>query len=52
VWLRVDGQWRFEISHSAELALPAPGLDALVISALDRVGNEGPRSAYRLGSGR
>jgi uncharacterized lipoprotein YddW (UPF0748 family) len=52
VWLRVDGQWRFEISHSAELALPTPGLDALVISALDRVGNEGPRSAYRLGSGR
>ena len=49
VWLRVAGQWRFEICHDTELRLPAAGLEALVVSALDRVGNEGPRSAYRLG---
>lgn len=50
VWLRSAGEWRFQISHGAELRLPADeGLpQALVVSALDRVGNEGPRSGYRV----
>ncbi|HEY1090820.1 MAG TPA: family 10 glycosylhydrolase [Burkholderiaceae bacterium] len=47
LWLRYGQQWRFEAT-STTLAVPAAGLDAVVVSAVDRVGNEGPRAAYSL----
>lgn len=47
IWLRVDGQWRFEVTTGA-LGVPAAGLDAVVVSALDRVSNESERRGYRL----
>lgn len=46
VWLRRDGQWRF---HSgSELRLPLDGVDALLLSAVDRLGREGPRRGWLL----
>lgn len=50
VWLRYGDRWEFRVSTQASLQLPASGLDALVVSAIDRVGNEGPRSALKLAS--
>jgi hypothetical protein len=48
VWLRYGERWEFRVSQRTELQLPASGLDGLVVSAIDRVGNEGPRSALLL----
>ena len=46
VWLRYGERWEFR--NSGDLDVPAAGLDAIVASALDRVGREGPRSAWRI----
>jgi len=48
VWLRYGDRWEFRVSHRAELQLQASGLDALVVSSIDRVGNEGPRTGLAL----
>ncbi|MDN3544851.1 MAG: glycoside hydrolase family 10 protein [Roseateles asaccharophilus] len=48
LWQRRAGQWRFSTTQETELLLERAGLEALVVSALDRVGNEGPRAALRL----
>jgi uncharacterized lipoprotein YddW (UPF0748 family) len=51
VWRRVGGQWRFSVQPAQELQVDLAGADALVVSAVDRVGNVGPRNALRLGAG-
>jgi uncharacterized lipoprotein YddW (UPF0748 family) len=44
LWLRQgQGDWRFVLTQQPELLLERPGLTGLVVSAIDRVGNEGPR---------
>lgn len=48
LWLRRGGAWQFHAPAGAELRVAAEGVDAVLVSALDRVGNEGPRSAYLL----
>lgn len=48
LWLRQDGNWRFMTIAQGTGLLPAAGLDALVVSAVDRVGQEGPRLGYAL----
>ncbi|MDN3919457.1 glycoside hydrolase family 10 protein [Roseateles violae] len=45
-WLRYGERWEFRAG--SELLLSAQGLDAIVVSAIDRLGIEGPRVAYRL----
>lgn len=46
VWLRYGERWEFRTG--TELSIAAAGLDAIVASALDRVGREGPRSAWKI----
>jgi len=47
VWLRYAGSgWVFQ--SGSELLIAAQGLEVMVVSALDRIGREGPRSAYTL----
>ncbi|WP_077037129.1 glycoside hydrolase family 10 protein [Pelomonas sp. KK5] len=46
VWLRYGERWEFRTG--TELKIPAAGLNAIVASAIDRVGREGPRSAWKL----
>ncbi len=46
VWLRYGERWEFRTG--SELNVPAAGLNAIVASALDRVGREGPRSAWKI----
>jgi uncharacterized lipoprotein YddW (UPF0748 family) len=54
VWLRRGGQWSFLVQPVGErmLALPPAGgageVDLVVVSAVDRLGNEGPRVALRI----
>ncbi len=48
LWQRRAGQWQFSSTQQGELLLERAGLEALVVSALDRVGNEGPRQAWLL----
>ena len=43
LWLREGQAWRFIVLDAGELLLPRTGLSGLVASAIDRVGNEGPR---------
>lgn len=49
VWQRREGQWRFAVRAAGDAApLAEPGVDALVVSAVDRLGNESARVAIRL----
>lgn len=48
LWLRQDGSWQFMTMAQNAALLPAAGLDAIVLSAIDRVGQEGPRAGYAL----
>lgn len=49
LWLRYRDQgWRLRLISGSELSLPRAGLLGLVISAIDRVGNESPRLALAL----
>lgn len=48
VWRRSAGQWRFEVLAGATRSLPDQAADTVVISAVDRLGQEGPRRAFRL----
>lgn len=48
VWRRQGGPWSFEALPGGITAFAAPGADTVVISAIDRLGQEGPRRAFRL----
>lgn len=48
LWLRYGERWEFRVAHKPEILLPASGLDAVFVSAVDRVGNEGPRTRLAL----
>jgi len=48
LWLRLGGQWRFLTVAQADALLPAAGLDAIVVSAIDPIGQEGRRTGYAL----
>jgi hypothetical protein len=57
VWLRYGVQWVFQVSHVPAFTVPVqPGADtlggtavsAIVISAIDRVGKESPRTTLNL----
>ncbi len=47
VWARADGTWRFSVAPAGQatvdLAADAPRIDRVVVSAVDRLGNEGLR---------
>lgn len=47
LWRRIDGRWRFDVLPGARLRFDAAGADAVVVSAVDRVGNAGPRTLLR-----
>ncbi|HEX2011709.1 MAG TPA: family 10 glycosylhydrolase, partial [Roseateles sp.] len=49
LWLRRGQDWRFMTTQRPELLLERRGLSGLVVSALDRVGNEGPRVGLAIG---
>ena len=51
VWRRVAGQWVFSAQAAADTALSPLDADRMVISAIDRVGNESPRVAWPGASG-
>ena len=46
VWLRYGERWTFRIG--TDLRLTSAGLTGIVVSALDRLGNEGRRDGYML----
>jgi uncharacterized lipoprotein YddW (UPF0748 family) len=46
VWLKYGERWAFRVG--TDLRLSAAGLGGLVVSSIDRVGNEGPRQGYAL----
>lgn len=49
IWLRESGQWRLVVQPASERGVPiTAGTDAVVISAVDSQGQEGPRHAWRL----
>ncbi|QPF71812.1 family 10 glycosylhydrolase [Roseateles sp. DAIF2] len=48
LWQRRGQVWSFSTTQQPELLLERQGLDGLVVSALDRVGNEGPRVGLQL----
>jgi hypothetical protein len=48
VWRRVGGQWRFSVQPAAEVTVELQGADAVVVSAVDRLGNASARSALAL----
>ncbi|HEY0862606.1 MAG TPA: family 10 glycosylhydrolase [Lacunisphaera sp.] len=48
VWRRHGAEWRFSIQLAAELTVAPAGAEAVVVSAVDRLGNESPRVALTL----
>ncbi len=48
VWRRVGGQWQFSVQPAAALTVELQGADAVVVSAVDRLGNASPRRALPL----
>jgi len=47
VWRRVGGNWRFVVQPGRELSIDVSGADAVVVSAVDRVGNTSARASQR-----
>jgi uncharacterized lipoprotein YddW (UPF0748 family) len=45
VWRREAGRWRFVVLPGRELSVDAEGADAVVVSAVDRLGNTSARAA-------
>ena len=45
VWRRHGAEWRFSVQPAGESGLNVAGADAVVVSAVDRLGNESPRVA-------
>lgn len=48
LWRRRGGQWFFDTLPGAAAQLAAHGADTVVLQAIDRLGAEGPRHAFRL----
>ena len=48
VWRRVGGQWRLSVLPGSQREVDAQGADAVVVSALDRVGNLSARASLRI----
>jgi len=48
VWRRVGGAWRFAVLPAAQRSFALDGADAVVVSAVDRVGNLSVRNFVRL----
>jgi uncharacterized lipoprotein YddW (UPF0748 family) len=48
VWRRYGAEWRFSIQIATERTIDPAGADAVVVSAVDRLGNESPRVALTL----
>ena len=48
VWRRIGGVWKFAVLPGRELSVDAEGADAVVVSAVDRVGNTSARTTIRL----
>ncbi len=48
VWRRVGGQWRLAVLPASQTLLDPAGADAVVVSAMARNGQLGPRSTLRL----
>ena len=48
VWRRQGGQWRFAVLPGAQRQVDPAGADILAVSAVDRVGNQGPQHLLRL----
>jgi uncharacterized lipoprotein YddW (UPF0748 family) len=48
LWLRRSGRWDFAGALPDELQTERAGLEAIAVAALDRAGNEGARTAWRL----
>ena len=47
VWRRVGGAWVFAVLPAARRSIALDGADAVVVSAVDRVGNVGARATVR-----
>ncbi len=45
VWRRAEGGWRFSVQPAAEKSVDPAGADAVVVTALDQVGNESSRAS-------
>jgi uncharacterized lipoprotein YddW (UPF0748 family) len=48
VWRRKGTDWRFSVQSAAELLVAPDGAEAVVVSAVDRLGNESLRAALTL----
>jgi uncharacterized lipoprotein YddW (UPF0748 family) len=48
VWRRVGGQWRLSVQPASAAVLDAAGADTLVVGAIARNGQAGPRASVRL----
>jgi uncharacterized lipoprotein YddW (UPF0748 family) len=48
VWLRREGRWRLQVLPGSETQVDAAGADRVVASAINRVGQAGPRATLRL----
>lgn len=48
VWRRQGAEWRFSIQLAGELTITPADAEAIVVSAVDRLGNESPRVALTL----
>jgi hypothetical protein len=48
VWRRVGGAWVFAVLPAAQRSFAVDGADAVVVSAVDRVGNVSIRNPLRL----
>jgi uncharacterized lipoprotein YddW (UPF0748 family) len=48
VWRRHGSAWRFSVQPATEVLVTADGADAVVVSAVDRLGNESLRTALTL----
>lgn len=48
IWLRRGTGWRFSVQPAGETLIDAAGADAVVVSAVDRLGNESGRVAVTL----
>jgi len=47
IWTRRGTQWSFAVQPARRTTLAlAPGVDAVVVSAVNRLGNEGPRASF------
>jgi uncharacterized lipoprotein YddW (UPF0748 family) len=48
VWLRREGRWRLQVLPGSTTQIDASGADRVVASAVNRIGQAGPRATLRL----